>query len=282
MTFNIKFDYRFDTEGFFTPEKKEVLEAAANLWSSYIRDEFPDVFLHSTEVPIASVSETSDTEFTISSQRQTVTLEEPIDDILIFAYSLDFPENSTTIANGGVFANYTQGSDLDKRFNGEDFQPWLGTIYFNTDTNFYFDSTPTSDNVPDDQKDFFSVALHEIGHVLGFGSAPIFSEQIEDGNFVGDNSIALNNGNPIPLDGDLGHIEEGFQLNNEINVFNPSLAAGERVLPSELDLAFLEDIGYKIGSPTRSYRQSYRIYENSRFRWQRSRSIRSLERYRLD
>ncbi|MGF1539523.1 MAG: matrixin family metalloprotease [Pleurocapsa sp.] len=250
MTFNIEFDYRFDTEGFFTEEKKEVLEAAASLWSSYIRDEFPDVSLDIVKVPIASISETSDTEFTISSELQTVTLDEPIDDILIFVYSLDFPENSTTLANGGVFGSWTVGSELDERFNGDDFQPWLGTIYFDTDANFYFDSTTLSDDLPSDQKDFFSVALHEIGHVLGFGSGPIFTELIKDGNFVGENSIALNDGNPIPLAKDLGHIEEGFKLNDQTNVFNPTLAAGERVLPSELDLAFLADIGYEIGSRT--------------------------------
>ena len=250
MTFNIEFDYRFDTEGFFTEEKKEVLEAAASLWSSYIRDEFPDVSLNTVEVPIASISATSDTEFTINSEVQTVTLDEPIDDILIFAYSIDFPEDSTTIANGGPFASFTQGSELDERYNGDDFQPWLGVIYFDTDANFYLDSTPFSNDVPEDQKDFFSVALHEIGHILGFGSAPVFTELIENGEFTGNNSTSLNNGDPIPLDEDLGHLEEGFKINDETNIFNPSIASGERVLPSELDLAFLADIGYEIGSPT--------------------------------
>ena len=41
MSFSIKFDYRFDTEGFFdNPEKREVLEQAAQIWSYYIQDEF--------------------------------------------------------------------------------------------------------------------------------------------------------------------------------------------------------------------------------------------------
>ena len=44
MSFNIKFDYRFDTEGFFNdPEKRIVLEQAAQIWSYYIQDEFTDI-----------------------------------------------------------------------------------------------------------------------------------------------------------------------------------------------------------------------------------------------
>lgn len=249
MSFDIKFDYRFDTEGFFNEEKKEVLEAAANLWSSYIQDEFPEVSLDTVEVPRITISPENDGEIILGEETETVTLDEPIDDILVFVDSTDFPEGSN-IGSGGSFASFTEGSELEERYNGDDFQPWLGIIYFDNNTDFYLDSTPLSDDVPQEQKDLFSVAVHEIGHILGFGSAPIFSELIEDGKFVGNNSQSLNNGEPIPLDEDLGHIEEGFKINDRTNVFNPSLAAGEKVLPSELDLAFLADIGYEIGSPT--------------------------------
>jgi hypothetical protein len=43
-SFNIVFDYRFDTSGFFNdPQRRATLEAAAKAWESLIADEFPNV-----------------------------------------------------------------------------------------------------------------------------------------------------------------------------------------------------------------------------------------------
>ena len=42
-TFDIEFDYRFDTFNLFTDKRKAVLEDAAAIWSSYIQDEFSPI-----------------------------------------------------------------------------------------------------------------------------------------------------------------------------------------------------------------------------------------------
>ncbi|MGV2827326.1 DUF4214 domain-containing protein [Myxosarcina sp. GI1(2024)] len=296
MSFDIKFDYRFDNLGFFTPQRKTVLEAAAKVWSSYINDEFPDITIKEPlQVPIASVTEqtipektntqrllsgeTTDSTltvqelhsvkcscpqcclnivskgtssyFNIQTSGKTVVLEEPIDELLIFAYSLELPEGATTLGNAGPFGSYIIGSDLDKRYNGDDFQPWLGTVFFNHNADFYFDSTPLTDDVPDGQSDFFSVALHEIGHILGIGSAPIFQRLTDEENqeFKGDRSMALNGGNPIPLHDDLSHIHSDSDIEASLE---PTSTRGEKTLLSELDIALLEDIGYETNSVTQT------------------------------
>ena len=42
MSFNIEFDYRFDTNGFFNSTVRSALEEAARIWESHIEDEFPN------------------------------------------------------------------------------------------------------------------------------------------------------------------------------------------------------------------------------------------------
>lgn len=240
MVFKIQFDYRFDNAGFFdSPQRRQLLEAAAQIWSAYIGDEFADIPTGETfKVPLSSLSGTF---------QPSVILNQPIDEILIFVYSLPLSSGSTTLASGGPFGSFIVGSDRDLRFNGSDFEPWLGTIYFNSSANFYFDSTPETDDVPADKIDFLSVAIHEIGHVLGIGASQAFNNQINGQQFAGAISTAINGGQPIPLSEDLGHIQEGYTIDpNSEALMDVSLSSGERTLPTQLDLALLADIGYQI------------------------------------
>lgn len=122
-----------------------------------------------------------------------------------------------------------------------DFEPWAGTISFNPSNsiNWSFDL----ENTDSSTIDFISVALHEIGHVLGIGVAPIFDQLGSGGSFKGVNSLAKNNGAGIPLESDLSHVAEGFAGNN---VLLDPLLNENRNLPTNFDLAILADIGYEI------------------------------------
>jgi hypothetical protein len=262
MTFNIQFDYRFDKEGFFNdPIRKNVLEQAANIWESYLNDDFAPILTGTTvSVPIAdSYGDLGLGGFPSfgGPTQETVTLNQPIDDLLIFAYSIHIPwwTYSNVLGYGGSFEQSTVGSEQDIRYNGEKFQPWVGTILFNsgdlTQTQsgetFFFDTTPqTNYDIPKDQYDFLSIALHEIGHVLGIGQAPVFKRQITGQGFNGLISQSLNGGKPIPLESDLKHIKEGFTLSGSTEDLMDPMLTGTRQLPSPLDIAILGDIGYDI------------------------------------
>ncbi|MDJ0744705.1 MAG: hypothetical protein QNJ32_15275 [Xenococcaceae cyanobacterium MO_167.B27] len=287
----IKFDYRFASEEFFTEEAKEALETAAEIWSDLLQDDFENI-------PIGA-------EFTIQNPvtgaSELITLEEEIDDILIFVGATDNPfggngEGTTSLMGGdthlaGCCCDYChthshdngdlsqpgilnasgdigllaqakvdgtdlQGDIFQRRISSDfrdtgvvtDFEPWAGVISFSTslpqDGEWDF-----SLNNPDPNKfDFITVALHEMGHILGIGTAPAFTNLAEDGLFNGFNAKNINNNNGIPLESDLGHVEDEFDGNDVL--LDPVLPQG-RVGPSDIDLAILADIGYEIPNFTK-------------------------------
>ena len=254
MSFDIKFDYRFDESNFFTSERKAILEQAGDIWSSYIRDDF-------TSIPTEEV-----VKFPIDNVERNLILNEPINDLLIFVSSVELGSEFLTLGEGSFFGDFVVGSDRQERLVGEDFEPWLGTIEFNinAEDKFFFDPSPgTDEDIPDNKQDFLSIGLHEIGHVLGVGTAPAFNNLIQNDRFTGKNSVALNNAQPIPLDDDHNHIEEGFTVNAETDtLLDKSFTFGERTLPTSLDLAILADIGYDIAPFERT--EVHRFFRHDR------------------
>ncbi len=243
MAFDIGFDFRFDSSGFFSEGARAALELAAGVWEDLILDEFPDV-----PAGVAfSVKNPSD-----GDSWEEVRLAEPIDDLLIFVgaqrppFDIGSAENAS-LARAAVLGRDAQGDALRGRvvrdFRGEgpasDFEPFVGAISFNPDAAWSFDP-----GGPDRLSiDFFTTALHEIGHVLGLGLAPIFKE-IGQGGFDGPNALAVNGGAPIPMDASGTHPEHGFAGGD--TVMEPRASFGERKLPTDFDLAMLADIGFEI------------------------------------
>ncbi len=249
MVFNIEFDYRFDTNGFFADAaSKATLEAAADIWESFIQDEF-------TNVPAGIQFSVQNPQ---TGQLETVVLTSEIDDLLIFvgASSTPFGDEAMdhALAAGTFNGVDAAGSVFSTRLNSSNFEPWVGNISFDSSPSFsdgapsfwFFDSTPdTSNDIPAGSVDFLSTALHEIGHVLGIGSAPIFLELGAGASFVGANALALEGGTPIPLDSDLDHVESGFLSDGQPVLMAGANPGGRRLL-TEVDLAILADIGYEI------------------------------------
>jgi len=241
--FNIQFDYRFDQNGFFDPSKaqgraaRQALEASAQICKVLIRDEFENRPGFSA-ITVNRPDTGTMVEFTY---------EPEIDDLVIFVGGRDWVGN--TLANGGPVGSWITGSSEDRRYNGDDFQPRSGSISFDTSTAWFFDPTPaTLDDVPRQQYDFITVALHEIGHVLGIGSSPIFSRLLQNTTFLGAESRKLTQGQGIPLNSDLAHIQDGATLNNQAtdSLDEAQQSAGVANRPNDLDLALLKDIGYQI------------------------------------
>ena len=230
----IKFDYRFDTQGFFTSEYQAALEQAAAIWSDILGDDF-------LEVP-------ADTELSLVNPQtgipETITLAEEIADLVIFVGAADTPFNDSandTLAVGQFFGTEQTGDIFQRRISDNfrdrgvvtNFDPWFGAISFVADPARAWNlSLETSDPA---QSDFLAVALREIGRILGIGSAPIFIELAADGFFTGVNVTELNNGEPLLLDTSLDSLVLGNDLLRS---------------PTELDLAILADLGYEIAGFT--------------------------------
>jgi hypothetical protein len=246
----IKFDYRFDTEGFFTEEKKVALEKAADIWSNSLQDDFAEV--------------SPGIEFTIQNPQtgaiETIVLEETVDDLIIFVGAASEPFNGVTteidnsLAQAQYHGNDAQGDIFQRRISSDfrasgavtDFEPWVGTISFTANPDREWDFS--FDNSDPDKLDFISVALQQIGRILGVGTAPIFDVLAAEGAFAGVNAIETNDGNPIPLEDSLNYLAAEFT--GESLLLDSEILAGRRSL-SALDLAILADIGYQIQGYTK-------------------------------
>ena len=238
-SFKIQFDYRYDSSGWFTPERKAALETAASVWEKIILDEFQDV---PTGTPLRVTNPETDEIYTIAA-------DVPIDDVLVFVGAKNIDGNSGTLAYAGATATYDLGSSLDTRYNGASFEPWTGYITFDGTEGWFFDSTPeTANDIPFDDSDFISVALHEIGHILGFSAGiPAFDRFLVNNTFTGSNARAANGGNAIPLAVDASHIQDGYQFSGSgETLMDPTSFAGTRKLPTAIDAGILDDMGYTI------------------------------------
>ena len=237
MTFELRFDYRYDVNGFFdAPDRRAALEEAGRIWESLIGDEFQDVPTGTT----FTISNPSD-----ASARETIVLDAPIDDLLIFvgSESLGGP-----LARGGASGFDASGDVFNVRISSDfrgtgpvtNYEPWAGVLRFDPDKDWSFDL----DDAVEGKSDFISTALHEIGHVLGIGNAVIFETIGAGGAFDGPNALLANGGDPIPLEADLSHVVDGFA--GDTVLMDPSSVQGQRLTPSPLDLAMLADIGYEV------------------------------------
>jgi len=237
MSFDIRLDYRFDTAGFFdVAERRAALEAAAAIWEGLILDEFPDV---PAGVELVDVRNPQN-----RTQLTDVTLTQPIDDLLVFVGTTDLGGALGRAGPTGInAAGDAFNVRIDDNFRGTgpvtDFEPWAGSVSFDPSADWNFDIAGPAPGKPD----FLSTAVHEIGHVLGFGTSAIF-DQIGAGGFDGPNALAVNGGAPIPLEPDLGHVVDGFAGDSVL--MDPVGTFGVRKTPTDIDKALLADIGYEI------------------------------------
>ncbi|AFY71077.1 Hemolysin-type calcium-binding region [Thalassoporum mexicanum PCC 7367] len=232
-SFNIEFDYRFDSTGFFDdPARRANLEAAAAYWESIIKDEFADIPV-GTSTPFVVNPRTGNSDLFITDR--------PIDDLLVFVGAAAL--GGSTLAESGPSGFFVNES----RYVGSNFEPWIGTMAFDQSVNWFFDPTPESDSdIPFSSFDFLSTAIHELAHVMGFGTSGIFEELTAGSNFTGTNARAANDGRAIPLSGDLAHIQDGFLVDGFETLMDPTTVTGVRTLATPIDIAIMSDIGFII------------------------------------
>ena len=239
---SVVFDYRFDRAGFFTdPARRATLEAAASAWSAILVDDFGDI-------PAGTTIRTRNPE-SPDTAAMNISSESVIDDVLIFvgcaSFSGGIAQSNNPAAIGSV-ADGALASRLAERYMGARFQPWTGWISFNCDQPWFFDSTPgTDDDIPNEENDFYSTAMHEIAHVLGFGTSDAFAALVVDGGFVGTQAMSVY-GMPVPMTASGVHFQSSVLSDGQLTLMDVSRTIGTRTPPTRLDRAAMSDIGYTL------------------------------------
>lgn len=249
----IELDYSLDAQGFFLdPARREVMEAAVDYLSSLIDDSFTAIVPGGGNDWRIRLIDPATGE---SAEIDNPTIDE--DELLVFVGGRSL--EGTTLGQGGAGGWEASGSSaflLNVEGRGQsgatgpedgqtDTSLWGGSITFDIDTNWHFGLT--SEGLEPAEHDFYSVALHELIHVLGFSDAtPAFANLISpSGEFMGAASMAVSGDTSLQA-GDFGHWDDGLQSAGQETLMDPTFVRGTRKLVTPLDFAAMEDIGWEM------------------------------------
>ena len=126
------------------------------------------------------------------------------------------------------------------------FSLWGGSLSFDTTVNWHFGLSTSG--LANNELDLYSVATHELGHILGIGTAPQWYNEVQGNYFFGSHATGVY-GAPVPLNGDRSHWADTITVNGQPVSLDPVLNYGTRVTWSVLDQAGLRDVGWAAGVP---------------------------------
>jgi Matrixin len=259
---SIVFDYSLDTNNFFnTQAKRDVLDTAAAVFEVFT--DSLDAIVPGTVYNQGTPSEFSDTwqaSFTHPGTGAAYTITDmtvPADTLIVFAGGRNLSGNTLGIGGPGGFSANGISSFVDTvSGRGQagatapvpyDFGPWGGAVSFDTPNNWNYD--PNTAPGPT-QSDFLSVAVHELGHLLGFGTATSFDVLANGTTFSGAAATAEFGGNPA-LNFDQAHWQTGttsFIPNGgpQETSMDPDITDGQVKRFTLLDFAALKDVGWEV------------------------------------
>ena len=237
------FDYSFDTNGFFNDaSRRTALETAGSELVSRIGDSLEGISASNGNTWTASFFNPA-----TGGQAEIPNLVVPDSTLIVFAGGRNLDASEAGVGGSGGFQAGGDSAWLDriaKRGQATGYSLWGGSLTFDTTSNWNF----TTNAPADGQVDFYTVATHELGHVLGFGTAPEFSSFTVNGRFAGSASIAANGGSAPRLSPDQSHWAQGTLSNGQQTSMQPTLVSNTRYGYTSLDYAALTDIGWSVTS----------------------------------
>jgi hypothetical protein len=148
-------------------------------------------------------------------------------------------------------------SAVQSRQEPSGFAAWGGSLAFDRlGTTWHFDHTTP---VPVGANDFYSVAIHELTHALGFGLASNWNTFVDDGAFKGLTATAAHGGVAPPLAAGTSHWATGLTseiygtIDSQVAAMTPSITQGTRQALTKADAAALADIGWEVAMPAPNY-----------------------------
>lgn len=257
----IQIDYSYDTLGFFGTEQnptpaRTTLEFAARTFTPFT-DTLSAIQPGGGNSWTARFIDPSTNTF-----NNVPNLSVPHDTLIVYAIARNLAGAALGQASPG---NYLFNGTPTASFSGAvtnrgqddqslDFAPWGGVIAIDVvnssgvPRNWHYDlgAEPMGNAY-----DFYTVVVHELAHLFGFGVSNAFALDIDSsGNFIGANAQALYGG-PVPLSNGQhwasGVTSPPFLPGTQPKPsLGPSLTLGERKLFTPLDYAALADIGWQV------------------------------------
>jgi hypothetical protein len=265
LSVTIQLDYSLDTSNFFnTQAKKDLMQLAANSVAGSLGDSLAAIVPSGGNTWTGTIMDAL-----VGFNQSFMNLDVAANTIIVFVKGSALP--GTGEAGLGITGGFTNASGTQDWLNTvaargqtgalsatpHDFGPWGGAILFDNTgaTNWFFGQTTAG--LSFNQTDFLTVAEHELGHVLGIGTAPSwFSDVNSDvksgaGTFVGPSAEAAHGGTPVPLDARTGlsHWADGTTSDGQNATMDPILFDGNRTLFTTLDYAGLADVGWQVQAP---------------------------------
>lgn len=268
----IQIDYTYDTSNFFnTQERKDAIEAVAKFYGDRIEDNL----LRIDPADFAQASWNARPRHPATGVVINIPdLVVPEDTIIVYVGARELGGTTRGIAGPGGFGASGFSSWFERlRGRGSaaaafpqeesnlntDFALWGGSIAFDITTTWNFSLTQNESGT-----EFIKIALHEMGHILGIGTADSWDNLISGGTFTG--AAASNSYGSAPP-ADSSHFQEeasssdlpsprygsfGTSHGSDIPVLMlpSSLDTGSNFdVITDLDLAALVDIGWELTLP---------------------------------
>ena len=250
---DIQFDFTYDTGSFFaSADRLAALNAAASVFETRFADTLSAI--------VSSGSNSFDTVFFNPSNPNTnITLDSAsiaADVVRVYVGATNLGGSTLGVGGPGGFQCSGFGSfcaDASNRGEGDvsgsdavDFAPWGGAMSFNSTISWHFGLTPKG--LESGESDFYSVALHELAHVLGFGTSDSFDRYV-DGSFYGPAAMAVHGG-AVPMANDGAHWFDGTRsVVNGVSqeaAMDPTIRFGTRKNFTDLDYAAMRDVGWEV------------------------------------
>jgi hypothetical protein len=234
----IRLDYRYDADGFFTPDRRAVLEQVAADIGRRLGDTLAGIAPSGADTWRARLVNPTTLQDTVLEN-----LNIPEGELLVFlgarpAGQAYFAQDLTLLPAAEATGTAEWRTRVLTRGQAggpaDDYAPWGGSITFN--------STP---GVVDPAY-YYRTFAHELFHLLGFKPVPAFSARVAGGRLTGP-AVRAVAGDSVPLHADGAHWPPGTTSGGRSALMIPGEAPeGPAVRPTPLDWATLKDIGWQV------------------------------------